>query len=549
MKNSIGHVSIYLCLCLFMFHHSLGHLRFCDFETHGLCNWTSDKFDHDQSLWFRTTGKSVSGRRPLTDHTYKNDSGYFLYLRENKTSNGIVAELKSETLNQPYTCLTFWYYMYGSVAQSLSVLLVDDSSTLRELWNLSANEDDLWKVHAIHVNHDRGFNFVFKGVKVDDGHVALDDISITGSCLDCDFEHGSCNWDYDNASWKITINIHGYSYKHGYFLAASNSSKCLDKYQLSSKLSPKLCRAKLKFDYFLSGSGSYISVILHDNSMHQYTLSKYVGNDSSVIWKMVDINITMDVEYRIIFEASLGKKCSGRVAVDNITLTYGSCLHSDTSTGTQRTTDAGTSISSGDSKENKILYGAYLGISVGLVAILLIACIVTLIIIRKRRQQASHKKSTVLEMELETVKKQEMASTKNNKPDGKVNESHHIASSINDNPHAEIPDVQFSQVSNTETKQMCNLSSEQQNIPYHHGKVDDVYDTTYGSSSHVPNDETYDHITIENMYDTTNIVKKNTIVDPTYDYTAKLETYAETQTMTKNALTDPTYDHAKKRLI
>lgn len=76
--------------------------------------------------WIRQRGSTgSSGTGPSSDHTRRNRLGYYIYIETSSVSANKTARLLSPTVTLSGSqCLSFWYHMYGSDINRLSVRFV-----------------------------------------------------------------------------------------------------------------------------------------------------------------------------------------------------------------------------------------------------------------------------------------------------------------------------------------------------------------------------------------------------------------------------------------
>ena len=127
----------------------------CDWEA-GLCSWTQAT-GVDEADWDRTnTGVWFEGTGPGADHT--TGSGYYAYFTSHNLQQGDTAILatppiqKSEEL---YSCLSFWYHIYGMDDDTLS-LNINRNANRTTLWTLSSSQGNLWKQANVDVPSGNG---------------------------------------------------------------------------------------------------------------------------------------------------------------------------------------------------------------------------------------------------------------------------------------------------------------------------------------------------------------------------------------------------------
>ncbi|KAK2827759.1 hypothetical protein Q7C36_018685 [Tachysurus vachellii] len=156
----------------------------CSFEN-GFCFWRHDA--DDDGDWMRKKGPSVPGLTgPSFDHTFANQSGYYIITQMNPRNSEEIFRVRSLPLaptTEP-TCLRFWYHMYGEDVWRLTVNTERDS-ILTLLFQKEGNYGNNWNYGQITVNNTTDQTIVFEarrrgGLR---SNIALDDLSLTsGPC-------------------------------------------------------------------------------------------------------------------------------------------------------------------------------------------------------------------------------------------------------------------------------------------------------------------------------------------------------------------------------
>ncbi|XP_057713068.1 MAM and LDL-receptor class A domain-containing protein 1 [Corythoichthys intestinalis] len=166
----------------------------CNFELN-MCRWSNVGEGVDQYDWLRGRGATTNPNTgPGVDHTTNKPLGYYLYVDSTVGQWGDASFLISDVL-QPATighCLTFWYHMFGPDVGTLRVYINDrkthDSGDKRgfQKWVEFGNKGDKWLKASVFVEHDDAFwfMFVYERGKIEQGDVALDDITVL---------HGPCH--------------------------------------------------------------------------------------------------------------------------------------------------------------------------------------------------------------------------------------------------------------------------------------------------------------------------------------------------------------------
>ncbi|XP_051006329.1 enteropeptidase [Acomys russatus] len=156
----------------------------CTFED-GLCFWTQDLDDDNE--WQRIHGKQFPlFTGPSSDHTFGNDSGFYLstpveqgYRRERV---GLLS-LSLDLLSEP-GCLHFWYYMCCENVYNLSIHVSSDETTDKIVFERKGNYGTNWNYGQVTLNETVEFKVLFNAFRNPGwSTIALDDISLTtGIC-------------------------------------------------------------------------------------------------------------------------------------------------------------------------------------------------------------------------------------------------------------------------------------------------------------------------------------------------------------------------------
>ncbi|XP_040289986.1 MAM and LDL-receptor class A domain-containing protein 1 [Bufo bufo] len=162
----------------------LGH---CNFEF-DLCDWKqsqSDNFD-----WSMRAGSTPTvGTGPVTDHTSKNPSGFYIFIEASFPHlPGQVAKLSGPPISKwSRNCtIIFYFHMYGEGIGSLTMYQVTVSGHENLLLNMTGDQGNFWQRKELSL-HDLGEDFyiTFEGKVGKDqrGDIALDDIVLSNECF------------------------------------------------------------------------------------------------------------------------------------------------------------------------------------------------------------------------------------------------------------------------------------------------------------------------------------------------------------------------------
>ncbi|CAL4063834.1 unnamed protein product, partial [Meganyctiphanes norvegica] len=161
----------------------------CTFED-DFCNWRQN--DDDSLDWMRKTGEMLSEDvGPGYDHTYGNETGYYLYLQSTKNDAGLKGRISSAGFEASNgNChLRFWLMMRGDQQAELRVYAhevygmnsrIDD----KLLYQTIGNDEYLWIKVDISVSYTRKFVVILEGKAGNKitGDVAVDDITFSPDC-------------------------------------------------------------------------------------------------------------------------------------------------------------------------------------------------------------------------------------------------------------------------------------------------------------------------------------------------------------------------------
>ncbi|XP_019632083.1 PREDICTED: MAM and LDL-receptor class A domain-containing protein 2-like [Branchiostoma belcheri] len=342
----------------------------CDFEG-GPCTWSNTQVgdDFDWTEGYGSTGSTGTG--PSIDHTTSSDQGKYMFIESSApTQPGQNARWQSEQF--PATagstrCMKFWYHMYGSGIGTLNVLIQEQGLPDRILWQLSSDQGDQWLDGQLEFSSLDSYRIVFEAVRglSHTGDIAIDDItfldtgcnlkpinanpptsptlaptSATTGTFDCDFDTDTCGWiqatddefDWTRQNGGTGSQNTGPTTDHtsgsGFYMFIETSSPQVtgDKARLVSPLVSPTGTKCLTFWYHMYGD--------HVDSLNVYvqtgpvvgqpiwTKSGTQGNQ----WDQGQVDIPSNSQYNIVFEGVRGNGFRGDIAIDDVTMTDGSCF-------------------------------------------------------------------------------------------------------------------------------------------------------------------------------------------------------------------------------
>nr|KAG5710604.1 hypothetical protein BaRGS_013250 [Batillaria attramentaria] len=342
-KNILGETTITVDLSMF----DLA----CDFEQ-DYCAWKQGRGDKlDWTLNKGSTSTIFTG--PDIDHTTNSVLGQYAYLEANSGSAGDTAQLESPSvqLDAPL-CMTFWYNMYGADIDSLTVLSKSSSGTETQLWRLTGNQGQGWKMASVSVPPvaDGGQTKVIirasKKLGIE-GDVAIDDISITtGQCtstpesVSCDFQADMCGWQKEGA-WSWTRHK-GQSGKPNTGPTADHNNEATKFYGYldggsvpnsgaKGRLTTPMVNANDKqacvdFYYHMFGYGvGSLTLKVKSDDGSEYALWQR-ASDQGQNWNHARVTLPVSSNpYRLVFEATRGANAASDIAVDDVNVTTGAC--------------------------------------------------------------------------------------------------------------------------------------------------------------------------------------------------------------------------------
>ncbi|XP_078371348.1 meprin A subunit beta-like [Oculina patagonica] len=317
-----------------------GSIR-CNFDN-GLCKGWSQSLS-DQFDWMVRGGKTPThGTGPSADHS---GSGKYVYIETSKRRPKDKAVLLFKGYSGGTACLSFYYHMYGRDINRLIVYLGGS-----KIFAKKKDKGDKWKRAKVTINRRGTISFIGIRGKGFKGDIAIDDFSITrGSCggggpptppppptppnpgsMRCNFDNGLCKgWSQsrsDQLNWTVR---RGKTPTGGTGPSADHSGSGKYVYIETSKGKPK-DRAVLLFKGY-SGKTSCLSFFYHMYGRDISRLIVKLGGSNIFAKKQNQGNkwkrarVTINRRGTIFFIGIRGKGSKGDIAIDDFSITRGSC--------------------------------------------------------------------------------------------------------------------------------------------------------------------------------------------------------------------------------
>ncbi|KAI4891478.1 hypothetical protein NFI96_023830, partial [Prochilodus magdalenae] len=340
----------------------------CDFEM-DTCGWVNSAYGPDSVAWTWTSGASAMGFAPEVDHTTNSALGHYMSFDTDYTSKEQTALLQSE-LMQPVdrACLELWYYlnMWGTVDKVKLTVYVNESGTLRFLWNQTGSQGKVWHKLTLDYMASKNYQIVFEAKRppFDDGVIGLDDIHIrenTGcsdlipttpaptteptipppSSMDCSFEEGLCDWVQEpqhGFTWarqrglQVDTSFEGPFYdhtirnSHGYYMLLNMSGdKDGETVAISAPVAVHATSVCVEFWYYMLGTSVENLDFLVITKTAETVVWTRRGTGVAE-WLKTQVTVSMDDIQRVKISGSRNTKSSGFIAIDDVRVSPGACL-------------------------------------------------------------------------------------------------------------------------------------------------------------------------------------------------------------------------------
>lgn len=334
----------------------------CTFEI-DYCIWSQSK--ESTFNWTRAQGilgDEISG--PLeTDHTYQSANGWYLTVNTNRKRSNDIARIETSTIRNA-KCMEFYYFFDANTKYKFNIYIKVNEQVGTPIWSRTNSNANYWRPARITVYSTDPYKVLMELTSLQNGNLddrfGIDDIYFTdGECKDssevnglCTFSFGqTCDYEFspslstsDLFKWQLYYPVSTESnplpiYDHtsegtgsGFIYVISNGFSIGDIATMSSKVYPSIGDLDipsrcLEFFYFMNQTDSInLNVKAKSPSLlNEYTIWSR-NYDHGVYWWKSEINIKLQSNYYIIFEAEVGLKPeNGVVALDDISIRNGPC--------------------------------------------------------------------------------------------------------------------------------------------------------------------------------------------------------------------------------
>ena len=317
----------------------------CDFEE-STCGYKNETIVGTGYAWTRNNLNSTNAN--ITDHTTETELGYFMYTKQiNSSSANVITRLRSPVSNETGSkCLVFFYNMFDSPSNKLTVLVTDNSSAISSVWSSNSNQGNKWIKAFADIKTLSSYQVVFEAEV--GKHIAIDDVLLKDEVCphfaDCNFEDDDfCRWELvsdpsvsldwivsdGDDIWEIGPAIdHTLGTTIGKFLYFENDYMKPDRARIQSPVFEKSSSAVcFQFWYYISGNQATLNIVQKFPSNSKEFLIWTLGGDQGKQWLRATIPIYTLEDLNIILEAVSGASFGwSSVSIDDIEVSDNQCM-------------------------------------------------------------------------------------------------------------------------------------------------------------------------------------------------------------------------------
>jgi hypothetical protein len=328
----------------------------CNFEN-DYCNYTIN-FTGNDFDWRRVQGKrgEVLAGPIDVDHTTGESYGWYIQAPVEDQLLGTRASFQSSIITDGVKCLTFYYYLQTNTPFILNVYSLNVFGG--SYWKRTTSQGDFWKLGRTTISGLGSYSVVFElqnnGIGSKNDIIAIDDIQFeSGNCKDgsgfdevCTFTGNNlCGYTFESSlfRWQIyqpsregTIQKSLLLFDHttggfgsGYLYANSTGQTDNRTASIKSPLYPGanmiVGEKCLEFYFFLIGDNTTLNVRSFIPSTNNSNIMWSRNFDHSLYWWKGEVNIKINSDFNILFDAVSGQANSGLVGLDDISMKKESC--------------------------------------------------------------------------------------------------------------------------------------------------------------------------------------------------------------------------------
>ncbi|XP_047444387.1 MAM and LDL-receptor class A domain-containing protein 2 isoform X2 [Mugil cephalus] len=313
-----------------------------------VCGFDSSSCGFENGVSHRGRWGRRKGTKDHVDHTYGTENGFYMNdLISNSTQPEEAQLLSPELRSDTEMCVRFWYWLTETSSNVLSIHVLRNGELGNALWQRHGAPSTGWEVAEVTVSSPANFHVVFEALRVpgSNSSVKIDDFSVrNGACSppgSCDFESGQCTWvnvpregGHDwvlaNGGSQGPPTDHTTHTPDGWFLLSSSPRRNHSSVaQVASEwIQLTDTSSCLKFWYHMDDSDSGTLRVFVSSGPFEKDLI-FRSNNSGSIWSSVSQSVETSKPFQLLIEAETNG--GGFIAIDDISLTAGSCQVNETS--------------------------------------------------------------------------------------------------------------------------------------------------------------------------------------------------------------------------